>query len=102
LNPAALVRGQIVEDEGAYGIAHVALGNNTKFVGGTNWAPIHFDYVFLKPMITLDGRALMPEGRLDLNSLAAAYYGECCSCIAGHKRGIAVLQFDPESLEVEG
>lgn len=64
LNPAALVRGQIVEDEGVYGTAHVALGSNTNFVGGTNWAPIHFDYVFLEPTITLDGHTIMSSGQL--------------------------------------
>lgn len=64
LNPAALLRGQIVEDEGVYGTAHVALGNNTNFVGGTNWAPIHFDYVFLEPTIMLDGKIVMTAGRL--------------------------------------
>lgn len=64
LNPAALVRGHIVEDEGAYGTGHVAVGNNTNFVGGQNWAPIHFDYVFFAPTITLDGTTLMDAGRL--------------------------------------
>ncbi len=65
LNPAALVRGHIIEDEGVYGTAHIALGNNTNFVGGQNWAPIHFDYVFREPTVTLDGRALMTDGVLE-------------------------------------
>jgi 2,5-dihydroxypyridine 5,6-dioxygenase len=64
LNPAALLRGQIVEDEGVYGTAHIALGNNKNFVGGTNWAPIHFDYVFLEPTIILDGETIMTAGHL--------------------------------------
>lgn len=64
LNPAALVRGHIIEDEGVYGTAHVALGNNTNFTGGQNWAPIHFDYVFREPTITLDGRSIMTAGEL--------------------------------------
>lgn len=64
LNPAALVRGHIIEDEGAYGTAHVGLGSNVNFVGGRNWAPIHFDYVFLEPTITLDGSVIMEGGRL--------------------------------------
>jgi leucyl aminopeptidase (aminopeptidase T) len=64
LNPAGLVRGHIIEDEGAYGTAHVALGNNTNFVGGKNWAPIHFDHVFHKPTITLDGIVVMRDGKL--------------------------------------
>lgn len=64
LNPMGLVRGHIVEDEGVYGTGHVALGNNLNFIGGTNWAPIHFDYVFLEPTLTLDGRTVMSAGRL--------------------------------------
>ena len=64
LNPAGLLRGQIVEDEGVYGTGHIALGNNTNFVGGTNWAPIHFDYVFLEPTVMLDGRTVMTAGQL--------------------------------------
>lgn len=64
LNPRGLVRGHIIEDEGAYGTAHVALGNNTNFVGGKNWAPIHFDHVFHKPTIELDGVVVMRDGKL--------------------------------------
>ncbi|MFN8455965.1 MAG: aminopeptidase [Anaerolineae bacterium] len=64
LNPSGLVRGQIVEDEGVYGTAHIALGNNTNFVGGQNWAPIHFDYVFWEPTIELDGKVIMAAGGL--------------------------------------
>lgn len=64
LNPMGLLRGQIIEDEGVYGTAHVALGNNTHFTGGRNWAPIHFDYVFREPTVELDGRVVMEGGRL--------------------------------------
>ncbi|MFN8593818.1 MAG: aminopeptidase [Thermomicrobiales bacterium] len=64
LNPTARLRGSIVEDEGVYGTAHVALGNNTNFAGGVNAAPIHFDYVFLEPTIALDGRTIMRDGVL--------------------------------------
>lgn len=64
MNPQGLVRGHIVEDEGVYGTAHIALGNNTNFVGGKNWAPIHFDYVFAQPTIELDGKVIMTEGVL--------------------------------------
>jgi leucyl aminopeptidase (aminopeptidase T) len=64
LNPNGLVRGHIIEDEGAYGTAHVALGNNMNFIGGRNWAPIHFDHVFHRPTITLDGVEVMVDGQL--------------------------------------
>lgn len=64
MNPMGLVRGHIIEDEGTYGTAHVALGNNTNFVGGKNWAPIHFDHVFHRPTIELDGVVIMRDGKL--------------------------------------
>lgn len=64
LNPEGLVRGHIIEDEGAYGTAHVALGNNMNFIGGQNWAPIHFDHVFHRPTISLDGVEVMVDGEL--------------------------------------
>lgn len=64
LNPMGLLRGQIIEDEGVYGTAHVALGNNMHFLGGQNWAPIHFDYVFRDPTIALDGKVIMESGSL--------------------------------------
>ena len=64
LNPMGLVRGHIVEDEGVYGTGHVALGNNMNFTGGVNWAPIHFDYVFLEPTVRLNGRTVMSAGEL--------------------------------------
>jgi len=50
--------------EGVCGTGHVAVGNNTNFVGGQNWAPIHFDYVFFAPTITLDGAVLMEDSKL--------------------------------------
>jgi 2,5-dihydroxypyridine 5,6-dioxygenase len=64
LNPEAIIRGHIIEDEGAYGTAHLALGNNTFMAGGKNWAPIHFDFVFAEPTIELDGKIVMENGVL--------------------------------------
>ncbi len=64
LNPAGLIRGHIIEDEGVYGTAHIALGNNLNFTGGQNWAPIHFDYVFREPTVILDGQVVMRDGVL--------------------------------------
>jgi 2,5-dihydroxypyridine 5,6-dioxygenase len=64
LNPNAIIRGHVIEDEGTYGTAHIALGNNTQFAGGMNWAPIHFDFVFAEPTIELDGKIVMENGVL--------------------------------------
>ncbi|MCL6449839.1 MAG: aminopeptidase [Acetobacteraceae bacterium] len=63
LNPLARVVGSIIEDEGAYGTGHFALGDNSAF-GGRNRAPIHVDLVFCRPTVTVDGRLLMMDGCL--------------------------------------
>lgn len=63
LNPMATVVGNLIEDEGAYGSGHFALGNNTN-MGGLNWAPTHIDMVYLRPTVRLDGRLIMRDGEL--------------------------------------
>ena len=55
--------GRIIEDEGAYGTCHVALGSNVHF-GGTLRAPLHLDMVMWEPRLVVDGRVLMDQGRL--------------------------------------
>lgn len=54
LNPNAIVRGVIVEDEGVAGTGHIALGSNIHF-GGTSDAPLHLDFVYWQPTLWLDG-----------------------------------------------
>lgn len=63
LNPLARVVGNLIEDEGAYGSGHFALGNNTN-MGGSNWAPTHIDLVYMRPTVHLDGRLVMRDGEL--------------------------------------
>lgn len=63
LNPEALIRGVIVEDEGAAGTGHVALGSNIHF-GGTSSAPVHLDFVYHKPTLVLDGVTIIEDGVL--------------------------------------
>lgn len=63
LNPRAMLRGNIIEDEGVYGTGHFALGNNIGF-GGMNKAPIHIDMVYWKPTIEFDGELFMRDGEL--------------------------------------
>jgi leucyl aminopeptidase (aminopeptidase T) len=65
LNPLARIRGAIIEDEGALGTAHVALGDNHRF-GGENKAPIHIDMVLRRPHIELDGRTVLNGKHLTL------------------------------------
>jgi len=61
LNPSAHVVGNIIEDEGAYGTGHFALGRNVSF-GGRSEAPIHVDMVYLKPSVWLDGVPVLADG----------------------------------------
>ncbi|MBN1354271.1 MAG: aminopeptidase [Candidatus Omnitrophica bacterium] len=54
LNPRAIITGNILEDEKAKNTAHIAFGNNKSF-GGKISCPSHLDFVFLKPLIKIDG-----------------------------------------------
>jgi len=63
LNPLARVVGNLIEDEGAYGTGHFALGSNTN-MGGLNWAPTHIDMIYMRPSVRLDDQLLMRDGEL--------------------------------------
>jgi leucyl aminopeptidase (aminopeptidase T) len=63
LNPNAQLRGAIIEDEGALGTAHIALGDNLTF-GGKNKAPVHIDMVMKDPIIELDGKKMLERRTL--------------------------------------
>jgi len=63
LNPKASIRGSIIEDEGVFGTAHIALGDNTR-LGGKNRAPTHIDLVIKHAEVELDGRTLLKEKHL--------------------------------------
>jgi len=65
LNPKAKVIGKIIEDEGVYGTAHCALGDNMSF-GGANPAPFHLDFVMWKPTIKIDGRIIFDNGIIQI------------------------------------
>ena len=63
LNPAGIIRGVIVEDEGVARTGHIALGSN-RFFGGTSAAPIHLDFVYDRPTLRLDGVLVIDDGEL--------------------------------------
>jgi 2,5-dihydroxypyridine 5,6-dioxygenase len=63
LNPEGIIRGVIVEDEGVAGTGHIALGSNV-FFGGVSAAPIHLDFVYHKPTVSLDGNVIIRDGEL--------------------------------------
>lgn len=52
VNPGARITGNMLEDEKAFGTAHIAFGNNADFPGGgKNKSQIHRDFLFYKPTI---------------------------------------------------
>lgn len=55
INKKAKVKGRILEDEKAVSTAHIALGNNKSF-GGKVYCPCHLDFVFMDPVIFIDGK----------------------------------------------
>lgn len=64
LNPKARMRGQFIEDESVYGTGHVGIGNNQSSMGGRITVNGHFDNIFWRPTVYLDGQAIMVDGRL--------------------------------------
>jgi len=60
-NPNARVIGNVLEDEKAYGIVHIALGNNTE-LGGKNYVQLHVDGIIEKPTLIVDGKILIKDG----------------------------------------
>ncbi len=62
-NPTARLTGNLMTDEKVMGTIHVALGNNTGFMGGGhNPAPIHVDGVVGQPTLVVDGETLIERG----------------------------------------
>jgi leucyl aminopeptidase (aminopeptidase T) len=62
-NPAAIVTGNVLEDEKVIGTAHLAFGTSAG-LGGVTMAGVHIDGVVLRPTIELDGVRVLAEGRL--------------------------------------
>jgi leucyl aminopeptidase (aminopeptidase T) len=63
-NPKARIIGNVLEDEKVLGTVHVAVGDNTSFVGGHTRSSIHLDGILLQPTVKIDGRLLMQNGKL--------------------------------------
>jgi len=69
INPAAKLAGNMLEDEKAFGTAHIAFGNNEDFPGGQNRSKTHVDFLFLKPTISVtyldgSGRVIIKDGEM--------------------------------------
>ena len=61
-NPAAILTGNVLEDEKVIGTIHLAFGTSAG-LGGVNVAGVHIDGVLLRPTVELDGRLLVSDGR---------------------------------------
>jgi leucyl aminopeptidase (aminopeptidase T) len=63
-NPKARITGAILEDEKALGTVHIALGDNTSYVGGHTKSKIHMDGILFQPTLWVDDHQLMKNGKL--------------------------------------
>jgi aminopeptidase len=62
-NEAAILTGNILEDEKILGSAHVAFGAS-KAIGGTVQTEVHLDCVVLEPTVEVDGETIVRAGKL--------------------------------------
>jgi leucyl aminopeptidase (aminopeptidase T) len=63
-NPTAEVSGVVLEDEKVLGTCHIAVGDNTSYVGGNNPSTLHIDMIVFKPTIFFDDQLIMQDGIL--------------------------------------
>jgi 2,5-dihydroxypyridine 5,6-dioxygenase len=63
LNPKAKLCGLMLEDEGAYGSVHIALGSNADF-GGSTRAARHIDLIISQSTLLLDGKPVLKDGQV--------------------------------------
>jgi 2,5-dihydroxypyridine 5,6-dioxygenase len=61
LNPHCRICGLDLEDEGAYGTAHIGIGTST-LLGGEILAPMHFDALMYNQTLTIDGEVIFKDG----------------------------------------
>lgn len=66
-NEAATLTGNVLEDEKMLGTVHVAFGASAA-IGGNVSVPIHLDCVVLDASLSIDGRAVLADGRLVLSA----------------------------------
>ncbi len=63
MNPRCRLIGLMLEDEGVATTCHIGVGTSTT-LGGTVKAACHYDFVFHRPTIAVDGDVVMREGEL--------------------------------------
>lgn len=62
-NPAAILTGNVLEDEKVIGTMHLAFGTSAG-MGGVNVAGVHIDGIVLRPTVELDRERVLDDGRL--------------------------------------
>lgn len=61
MNPACMLSGRMLEDEGCAKTIHFGIGDDRAF-GGDNACAQHLDIIFREPTIWVDGRLIMQDG----------------------------------------
>jgi leucyl aminopeptidase (aminopeptidase T) len=67
VNEAAIVTGNVLEDEKIFGTIHIAIGSNFAFGGKVN-VPFHMDGIVFKPTVNIDGNIIIKDGQHLLRS----------------------------------
>ena len=62
MNKACKLIGRMLEDEGCYHTAHLALGSNNRIEKGD--CPFHLDMMMKDPTIEIDGRKILEDGEV--------------------------------------
>lgn len=62
-NDKVRLSGSVLEDEKVLGTVHVALGDNSTF-GGNVSVPVHLDGIIRKPVLTIDDKVVVKDGKL--------------------------------------
>lgn len=69
LNHKALLSGNMLEDEGCMGTAHLGFGSNVT-IGGLNKVPFHLDMVVRNVDLVVDDTSILANGKLVLENLS--------------------------------
>ena len=62
-NPKSRIGLSLRETKKALTTAHIAIGDN-KNIGGIVECPLHMDMIFRNPSVSVDGKAIMRDGKL--------------------------------------
>ncbi len=64
-NDKVRLSGNVLEDEKVLGTVHVALGDNSTF-GGAVSVPVHLDGIIRGPVLAVDGKVIVKDGKLKI------------------------------------